>query len=267
MALSLDALLERDAEFVARCAAPHQAALAAAVIDSDLPLTGKALYMLFSKCLMIKDSIFAQAESDNVHATMILYRSYIEHFLKHQYIFYRARELGSDEVGEQYYGQCQVRNELDSAQAQECRSRIFGQGFAYPDYWSDIPALFPEPGKEIGNLGEFEAVVRQFYAPRILEYLSVAVPASGAEESDREIYREMAFGYIEYKSHVYGEPWTDRELLVMSEEPRRGDFSLATCIHVYDAQRLLARASEDFLKTLDPMGSGAGVDMDSWRLG
>ena len=89
----LHEIMDRDAGLMACVASTYPTDFARAVSFSDFPLTGKALYMLYSKCLLIKDALYRQAAEDDIHSMLILYRSYVDQSsaicLSSQIIFFR----------------------------------------------------------------------------------------------------------------------------------------------------------------------------------
>lgn len=252
MAYSLDAIQDCDADFATRFLSNYLSDFAEAAVVSGAPKTGKALHMLFLKCLLIKDALFRQAEDEDAHTMMILYRSYIDHFLKHAYIYLRYRELGSDAIGEQYYDHCILKNELDSMHAREGSESLFSQAFAYPGTWDGADRLLSGPDKKPYDKRELERAVTQFYVPSIFQYISGAYSKGNMDIADADMYRQMLFGYIEYKSYAYGEPWTEEELFTMSEEDRRRRLVQDTCLLVYNSFCALMRTSYSFLMAIEP---------------
>jgi hypothetical protein len=132
----LDGLLARDSCFFDDVVSEYHSRFARIVSDSGFVQTGKALHILFSQCTLIKNAIFRSAGEQDPHTMMILYRSFIEHFLKHNYICIKSRRDGNDTVGVQYYDHCLVKNELDTIHGIQCSKDLFSSGFRYPEAWA-----------------------------------------------------------------------------------------------------------------------------------
>ena len=77
--------------------------------------TGQALFYLSFQINRICDSMLLRFIGD--YAIVILYRSIIEHFIKHFYIFLRFHKEDNDSVGEQYYFDCIYKEQIQKVNA------------------------------------------------------------------------------------------------------------------------------------------------------
>lgn len=66
--------------------------------------TGTALLSLFARNEYLNSAILHACGTENTYASAILLRSMIEHNFRHLYIFVKALNDDSDEVGKKYYG-------------------------------------------------------------------------------------------------------------------------------------------------------------------
>jgi hypothetical protein len=69
---------------------------------SPIPKTANVFLSFITRTEFIKNGILDLAETENVYAAKILFRSHIEHFLRFQYIWFRVCEEKSDATAEQY---------------------------------------------------------------------------------------------------------------------------------------------------------------------
>lgn len=90
-----------------------------------IPLSGFLLVAMLRKLSAIQLAIFDLCESENYYSLNIIYRSFIEHYLKFLYSFLRLLEEKNDDVGKDYY----VHGMLYECQALE-RSQINAQKLA-----------------------------------------------------------------------------------------------------------------------------------------
>jgi hypothetical protein len=83
--------------------------------DNNFLSTGQALFYLVFQTHRICDSILLRFIDD--YPLVILYRSLIEHSMKHFYIFSRFHKENNDEVGKQYYFDCIYDEQFKKANA------------------------------------------------------------------------------------------------------------------------------------------------------
>jgi hypothetical protein len=266
MKAGLDLILQLDSDLFENIINGYQSAFAKRVSESPFPQTGRALYMLFSKATLIKDAIFRQAADGDIHTMVILYRAYIDHFLKHVFICIRHRESESDEIGIQYHRDCLIKNELDSVHGLYCSMNIFSEAFAVPRDWEGISRFLEfEEDEAIAEEG-LRRRVEQFSVPSILRYLSDEHLAGRARLGDLDMYRRMAFDYFEYESYVLGEPWTDRDLLAISDELRRGELVAGLCEKIFNSFCALTSFNYGFLLSMDATVPDLIETIDGYRL-
>lgn len=68
-----------------------------------IPLSGFLLVTMLRRLSGIQSAIFDLCESKNYYSLNILYRAFIEHYLKFLYSFFRLAEEKKDDVGKDYY--------------------------------------------------------------------------------------------------------------------------------------------------------------------
>jgi hypothetical protein len=265
MPVDLNYIMQSDGELHEKYIAEFQFDFARKTSVSQFPETGKALHILFSKCLLLKNALFKQAEDDDVHTMLILHRSYIDHFMKHTFIYLKQDELQSDDCGRQYYNECLMKNELDTMHGLECSQTLFSSKFRYPSAWDEVESVL-KTGKGEIDKNDLEDVVEQFYVPNIFLYLNTLYLDGKLGELDTDIFRKMIFGYFEYKSYVYGEPWNDDELRKISDDSERTILVLRICTLVFNSFLTLMGQSYAFMARIAPGTTKVLKSFRSYRI-
>lgn len=100
---ALQPVIEKDDLLFQDVLKKHDTAVREILVQSPYPMTGRAVFMFYLKSSFLKNAILAICQNEDSYSTKILYRSYIEHYLRHRYILYRFFQLKSDEPGKNYY--------------------------------------------------------------------------------------------------------------------------------------------------------------------
>ncbi|MDP3150513.1 MAG: DUF5677 domain-containing protein [Ignavibacteria bacterium] len=95
--------IEKQDEKVMNIIFEESSALPAQIQSSTIPKSGVTLISLLAAINSLKLSIFEICKSRDIYSLNVLYRSFLEHFIKINYFFYRLLTDKTDIVGEDYY--------------------------------------------------------------------------------------------------------------------------------------------------------------------
>ena len=92
-----------------------------------IPLSGFLLVTMLRKLSAIQLAIFDLCESENYYSLNIIYRSFIEHYLKFLYSFLRLLEEKNDNVGKDYYAHNMLYEHQRIEQSQINAQKLAGE--------------------------------------------------------------------------------------------------------------------------------------------
>jgi len=150
--------------------------------------TGQALFYLSFQINRICDSILLRFIGD--YAIVILYRSIMEHFIKHYYISLRFHEERNDDVGKQYYFDCIYDEQVKKINA-----------VLWPNFFQVKPNM-KHRHKQIKNNAEF------FTLRKILNYIgkidlsNISEPGMNMKRLIQEVKKEYSLS----SSYTHGGP-------------------------------------------------------------
>jgi len=81
-------------------------------IKSRFPKSAKALTTYSLRLQYLTNSINLCKETEDYYSLCVLFRSLLEHYFRHLYIYSRALRENSDEVGIEYYGKLNGHEDL-----------------------------------------------------------------------------------------------------------------------------------------------------------
>lgn len=183
------------------------------VSKSIYPYTGKALTMLFTKSDFIKNSIFDICENEDLYSANILYRSLIEHFLRHQYLFLKYAKNKNDDIGIDYYKYCDMGENLAFLKAIKATNTIFDPEHVDIDTWKEISKLdvrFNECTPK-----ELKQKNKQFSYRNIVKFISSTLSIEDG------LLKNIMLAYAGLSSFVHGGPYGESMLLSHSKEKDR----------------------------------------------
>lgn len=191
------------------------AALTSELLKSEFPQTGLALTSLAAKTNFLKTAIFDLCENDDPYSAGILFRSLIEHSLRHLYMFIRYAIDKSDAVGQEYYKYGNLGEERDYLKSIKSANNLIDVNFSEFNVWEEIKKIRTDlAGVDVGTL---EKLVGQFQYKNIIKYLAVNIK----EASVLEFSQKLILNYSELSSFVHGGPSAEREMLKNSKEDLR----------------------------------------------
>lgn len=195
--------------------------LARFLSNSKFPKTGTALIMLLTKSNFIKNGIYELCSVEDLYSVNILYRSLIEHFLKHQYIFLNFAKSNNDQIGTDYYSYCDMGENLDYLKAIRSTNTIFDPSNSDIEVWEELvkhdkrfKGISPKKLKEKND---------QFRYKNIIRYIS----SLGIE--DNGTLKKIIPQYSELSSFVHGGPYSENILFEKSGSTERIEIMKNTC--------------------------------------
>lgn len=174
------------------------------VLKSEYPFTGKALVMLVTKSNFIKNSIFDVCENEDLYSANILYRSLIEHFLRHQYLFLNYAKRKNDDIGIDYYNYCDMGENLDFLKSIKSTNKIFDPEHPDINTWEEISKL----DKRFSKISpkELKEKSEQFRYRNIIKFLSSTLSLKDS------MLNKIIPLYSELSSFVHGGPYGENML-------------------------------------------------------
>ena len=169
--------------------------------------TSSASISLVLKTSFIKNSIFDLCETDDLYSAKILFRSLIEHFLMHQYLFMRSSMEQNDDVGEDYYKYCDMNEDLMYLNSIKNIIKKVDPKKCKIDVWKELSKI-KNDFNEIDRKG-LKYKADQFKYWNIINYISDNVKDS----SVRNFLAEITLDYSELSSFVHGGPYGEKFML------------------------------------------------------
>jgi len=158
--------------------------------ENNFSSTGQALFLLSFQMSRIYNSMLSITMDDYV--ILILYRSIMEHFTKHCYIFYRFHKENNDNAGDQF---------LNCTQGELCRK---ANAVLWP---KSLKNKIPEQKEWMNNLKKFEFAY-------MLKHISKVVPENTEPPVEKAI-QQVKSDYSTTSSYVHGGP-----VAVLGETPK-----------------------------------------------
>ena len=147
--------------------------------QGPIPKTSRVFLSFVASTEFIKNGIFDLAETENVYAAKILFRSLIEHDLRFQYVWFRTSEEKSDAAAEDYLKYGRFKEVLQVAKSWKRVAKILGRE----------PSITPHEAlkdvvKDAGGYSskEIDERASQFEYARIIEYIFEKVKPRKGEE-------------------------------------------------------------------------------------
>jgi hypothetical protein len=155
--------------------------------ENNFVSTGQALFYLSFQINRICDSMLLCLMGD--YAIVILYRSIIEHFVKHFYIFLRFHKEHNDNVGEQYYFDCIYEEQVKKMNA-----------FLWPNFFK-AKLDMKQYHKQIRSNAE------NFSFREILNYMGeINFPDISGSITITKLIQKMKMDYSLCSSYTHGGP-------------------------------------------------------------
>jgi len=183
---------------------------------SKFKYTSTALLSFIPKSGYLNSAILESSASRNLYSVAILSRSMIEHNFRHLYIYVRALNDNSDEIGKKYYKTLKGNEDLES--------------FTKINNYNKV--VYPEK-TEWNTKGEHNKAIREigkeFRIEQIFYYLIANNNNKKSEVVDRfkkEYLLERLINYTNLSSGVHGGPFGELALFNLQKDKEKFDTTL-----------------------------------------
>lgn len=167
---------------------------------SEIEETLMVMFNLLMNMGFIKNGVYDACESDNLYSAKILYRSFMEHWLKAQYIFVRFQKEKNNDVGKEFRLYCSLDETVKYGNSIKELHRVLGLEQSGGDPWDIIFEYKPELlDKETRQ--SIKQKVRQFNYREIVSYL-----IDQTDLNDSGFLNPVIPEYSELSSYVHGGP-------------------------------------------------------------
>src|SRR3989344_6663046 len=178
--------------------------------------TSKALLSFIPKSGYLNSAILELSRDRNVYATAILSRSIIEHNFRHLYIYVRALNNDSDDVGKRYYKTLKANEDLES--------------FTKINNYSK--AVYPEK-TGWNTKGEHNKAIREVGKEFRIEQIFYYLIANNNNEKDKIVERfkkeyllQRLVDYTNLSSGVHGGPFGELALFSLRKDKKKFEDTL-----------------------------------------
>lgn len=173
--------------------------------QSSFPMSAKALAMYSLKLQYLNNSINLCKDTEDYYSLCVLFRSLIEHYFRHLYIYSRALRESSDEVGNEYYGKLNGHEDMCSLISNlSLNKKLSGEKPAWK--------LSKKDNKNLEDVGQ------NFKINNILAYLDKGIEE---DEDVKTISKEFFNKYSQYygtlSSFVHGGPFVEKYIEMYSK--------------------------------------------------
>lgn len=175
-------------------------------IKSKFPQSAKALTACSLKLQYLNNSINLCKESGDYYSLCVLFRSLLEHYFRHLYIYFRALREDSDEVGIEYYGKLNGHEDLCSLRSNlTLNKKLSGK----ESQWS----LKNEQNKNLDN------VAQKFKINNILSYIDKGIEEEKEVQIiSNEFFNKYSRDYSTLSSFVHGGPYAEKYMEMYSKD-------------------------------------------------
>src|ERR1019366_9254581 len=136
--------------------------------QGPIPKTFRVFLSFIASTEFIKNGIFDLAETENVYAAKILFRSLIEHDLRFQYLWFRASEEKSDAAAKDYLKSGRFKEALQVAKSWKRVAKILGRESSLTPHDALKDVIKDAAGYSSNEIDERAS---QFEYARIIEYI------------------------------------------------------------------------------------------------
>lgn len=172
---------------------------------SKFPRSAKALTTYSLKLQYLSNSINLCRETKDYYSLCVLFRSLLEHYFRHLYIYSRALRENSDDVGIEYYGKLNGQEDLCFLRSNlSLNTKLSGE-------------------KSTWNLGgdqnkSLDDVAQNFKINDIFSYLNGGVKESGEIKAmSKEFFNKYSGHYATLSSFVHGGPYAEKYMEMYSK--------------------------------------------------
>jgi hypothetical protein len=174
-------------------------------VKSKFPRSCKALTIYSLKLQYLSNSINICKETGDYYSLCVLFRSLLEHYFRHLYIYSRALRESSDEVGIEYYGKLNGQEDLCFLKSNfSLNTKLDGEKPA----WS----LGGDQNRSLDD------VAQNFKINNIFSYLNEGVGEDKEIQTiSKEFFNKYANYYSTLSSFVHGGPYAEKYMELYSK--------------------------------------------------
>ncbi len=174
-------------------------------IKSKFPQSAKALTTYSLKLQYLSNSINLCKETEDYYSLCVLFRSLLEHYFRHLYIYSRALRENSDEAGVEYYGKLNGHEDL-------C---FLKSNFSLNTKLSGEKSTWSLKGEQNKNLDD---VAQNFKINNILSYLNKGIGKDKKMQTiSKEFFNKYSINYSTLSSFVHGGPYAEKYMEMYSK--------------------------------------------------
>ncbi len=246
----LEPVVERDDCLFKEVISKHDANVREILFQSPYPMTGRAVFMFYVKSSFLKNAVLSLCKDEDNYSTKIVYRSYIEHFLRHRYLLFRFIKEKTDDPGKDYYYYAMFEEGIRFLYGVSKSNQINGGKTSKIDLSDDIDELLKRP--EYNGISREEAFKKasQFEYKQILSYLRQAT--SSLKVPEIPFFRWLVADYSELSSYVHGGPWAEDYLNRQSLDDELVGNLVSTANKAFNLHCALAAATFFLAKLIKP---------------
>jgi len=175
-------------------------------IKSKFPRSAKALTTYSLKLQYLSNSINLCKETGDYYSLCVLFRSLLEHYFRHLYIYSRALKENCDDVGIEYYGKLNGHEDLCFLRGNiSLNTKLTGE----KSIWS----LDGDQNKSLDD------VAKNFKINNILSYLDKSTGDSKEIKAiSKEFFNKYSNHYATLSSFVHGGPFAEKYMEMYSKD-------------------------------------------------
>lgn len=160
--------------------------------------TSRAMLFYISRAGYVNNAILDCYTNENGYAIGILFRSMIEHTFRHLYLYTRALNDNSDEVGDEYYGRLKGSEDLEAFTKTSNYTKIVRPEQAVWNTKGDHNAQIAEVGKKFNLSKIFLYLIKNFPSDKELIHRGM-----------NEYLLKRLNHYTQLSSYVHGGPYAE----------------------------------------------------------
>lgn len=173
---------------------------------SKFPRSAKALTLYSLKLQYLSNSINLCKETNDYYSLCVLFRSLLEHYFRHLYIYSKALKDNSDEVGMEFYGKLNGHEDLCFLRSNISLNKKLG---GEEPSWS----LGGEQNKDLDD------VAQNFKINNILSYLNKGISdKKGTQTIAKDFFNKYSRHYSTLSSFVHGGPYAEKYIEMYTKD-------------------------------------------------
>lgn len=198
---------------------------------SQIPKTLESLYWLMIHANFLKNGVFNCVIDDDPYSGSVLYRSMIEHFLRHTYLFLRFIEEKNDKPGTEFSDLADIKEYFGFYRADKIEGKIFRDEDMIKDVNDFVRSHFPSYNNFSNKA--LNILLDQFSIKKIVAFIWARM---GKHFDEPGIIGRLLTDYAILSSHVHGGPHSTRLMLwwgLEQDEREKEKYKLAKQSYFY----------------------------------